>query len=134
MIFKLICMKILVHEFCRYIYTRLDNHHITVWYRFKCRKLLSNSFRKAGSPKYAIRNICSNLYPSLHKLMLLKSKREHLVDSNKHCCSIRASTCHSRCHRYEFIQLNLYSCIYTKFIHQKLRCLVYQVILISWKK
>ena len=71
----------------------------TFYHRWKCGKLFTNSFCKCGSTHNAVRNICTDLNPTLHQFFFGQSKFKHTVHTIKYRCSICTSTGHSRCDR-----------------------------------
>ena len=127
-------LQILIYKLCRYRNLWFCDQYRTFYHRWKCGKLLTNSFCKCGSTHNAVRNICTDLNPTLHQFFFGQSKFKHTVHTIKHRCSICTSTGHSRCDRNILVQLHIDTVPDLKFIHQKFCCLVDKIILICRQK
>ena len=115
----------------RYIDPRLTDQHKALRYLSDSGKLLTDPLCQSRTSHNTIRNICPNLYCPVHQFSLAQSKLKQTIDPHQCCCRIRASSCHSCSYRNKLFKSDGNSTLHLKFIHQKLRCFVHQISLVT---
>ena len=128
---QIIGVQILVDVFGRYADPGLGHQNIAGRHGWQWSQLLSDALSQCCAAHDTIRHIGADFHAPLHELLLGKSQPVHAVQPVQNGRRVGASSCHARCHRNVFFQVNGKSAPDVKFLKQQIRSLIYQIIFIG---
>ena len=97
-------LQVLIYKSGRYRNGWFCNQHRTFDHRRKLCQFFPDSFCQCRSTHKTVRNICPDLYPTLHQFPAGQSQIIQLIHRIQHGGSIRASSCHPRRYRNSLCQ------------------------------
>lgn len=124
---NLIQLKALIGSFGGNIDSGLTDQYKTVRHLSDPGQFLPDPLCQGSSSHHTVRNICPDIHSTIHQLLLAQSQFKKPVDPHQCSCRIRASACHTCCHRNKFLKMDIHTTLNLKFIHQKLRRLIHQI-------